>query len=132
MSSSTETQRNHRLERTITRVLDSLDKQDERLSGMYAGQRQHSRHDLRMMATVTLPGTQEGLAAQSLHVWVRNISGAGMSFIYPQEIKHKHIIVGIDSAKGGTTWFNAEVMRARPSLEEFWEYGVAFRERACN
>lgn len=147
MTTQTEIHRTHRLERSAQRVMDSLDRQDERLNQHYSTQRKHERHELRTMAIVVLPridapvenGPTTTVASQQpatpaepeqLQVWVRNISPTGLSFIYPQEFAHKKLVVGLNPTPGSTTWFHAEVVRARKAIEGFWEYGVAFRERA--
>lgn len=130
MTVQADLQNAQRVERAVARVLDSLDRQDERLNGHYAVQREHTRHGLRMMASVVLPPKDAQSGSKRLEVWVRNISPSGMSFIYPQLINGKNLVVGINNPNGSVTWFNAEIMRSRKAIEDFWEYGIAFRERA--
>ena len=130
MTAQLDVQNLQRLERAVARVLDSLDRQDERLNGHSCTQREHTRHGLRMMASVILPAVDPQSEPQKLKVWVRNISPSGLSFIYPELIDSKSLVVGINNPNGSITWFNAEVMRSRKASEDFWEYGLAFRERA--
>ena len=147
MTTQQEIHRTQRLERSAQRVMDSLDRQDDRLNDHYSAQRKHERHELRTMAVVVLPSLSAGPAngpettdtqpatvasdPERLVVWVRNVSPTGLSFIYPQEFAHKKLIVGLNPSPGSVTWFHAEVMRVRKALDGFWEYGVAFRERAA-
>lgn len=147
MSTHTEVSRTQRLERTAQRVMDSLDRQDERLNQHYSVQRKHARHELRTTGVVVLPAIPKPVKAaaekaeaeeqsapaaepEQLQVWIRNISPTGLSFVYPQEFPHKKMVVGINPNPGSTAWFHADVMRVRKVIEGFWEYGLAFRERA--
>lgn len=147
MATQIENHRTQRLERAAQRVMDSLDRQDERLAQHLSTQRKHERHELRTKAIVVLPpilvvdenppaaaATAQPREAttgiEQLEVWVRNVSPNGLSFIYPLEFPHKKLIVGLTPSPGTTTWLHAEVMRVRKAIEGFWEYGLAFRERA--
>lgn len=143
MSTQTDVHREQRLERSAQRVMDSLDRQDERLNQHYSVQRKHQRHEVRTTAVVVLPpmpavdfannsaaSPVAAVEAERLSVWVRNVSPTGMSFIYPQELQHKRVVVGLNPSPAATTWFHAEVMRVRKVIDGFWEYGVAFKERA--
>ena len=148
MTTQLEMHRTQRLERAAQRVMDSLDRQDERLNLHYSTQRKQERHELRTMAVVVLPAIAVpaenppasvaaaqppavAIEPQRIDVWVRNVSPNGLSFIYPQEFPHKKLIVGLNPSPAATAWFHAEVMRVRKALDGFWEYGVAFRERAA-
>ena len=53
-----------------------------------------------------------------------------MSFIYPKELGKEKILVGLEITAGTPIWFQAEIVRIKAVPEEdFWVYGVAFRER---
>ncbi len=122
------------LERSAVRTLDTLDKLDERMSGQYSQQRGHARKAFRGQATIVFPDPENPVLTfddtNSCKVWARSISAGGMSFIYPKELGKKKIIVGLELPGADPIWFHAEIVRVKQVPEEdFWVYGVAFRER---
>lgn len=125
LSAATET----KLMRTLTRVLDTLDKWDERLTDHYAPQRKHTRTGIRKPVSVRIPAV--GSDGQPLPItvdaWMRNVSSGGMSFICDARIEAERLLVGLRVEGAEETWYHAELRRAREVIEGFWEYGVAFR-----
>jgi hypothetical protein len=121
-----------RLIRSLTRVLDTLDKWDERLTDHYASQRKHDRTGLRSPVTVRIPctGSDGQPAPVTVEAWMRNVSSGGMSFISETKFEATRILVGFRLNGLQETWYHAEVMRAREVVDRFWEYGVAFRGKA--
>ena len=112
------------------RVLEILDRWDERLAGHQNQKREFPRRKFRARATVYIPET-EGMAGEcaesaSFEVWSRNLSQAGMAFIYRGQIKTKKIVVCLNPDSGGTHWYQAEIVRSRQVHNEFWEFGVRF------
>jgi hypothetical protein len=118
--------------RTVQRVLDDLDRWDERLAQHYRRQRDHERKSYRALVTVLLP--QESATATNqpttFQAWARNISRGGLSFVHLQRLRQNKILICLNPAHGADNWMNAEIVRARPIQEEFWEYGVRFLGRA--
>ncbi|MCC7423499.1 MAG: PilZ domain-containing protein [Planctomycetaceae bacterium] len=126
---------NERQNRSAQRVLDMLDQLDSRLGTHYSGKRRHTRVQYRGVGTVCVTSPEQSIldtsGAGSFSVHVRSLSQSGLSFIYPGEIPEKNVFVGLDQAKGGKTWFVAEIVRVKEISEEgFWEYGVRFVRRA--
>lgn len=114
------------------RVLDSIDRSEERLQSVYSAQRQHQRTSFRGPVTVLVPvgGTPDAPeGVDRYEVYARNVSPSGMSFIYPGDLRSEHLIVGIHTG-GGTKWFHSQVRRSKEVVEDFWEYGVSFSSRA--
>ena len=115
--------------RAISRVLDTLDRLDKRMSIHYSNKRAHERKDFRGIVWITVPDeefAEEG-TVNTIKVWSRSISQSGLSFIYPFPIYQKTIHVGIPVQGDQVTWFRAEVVRQKEIEEEqFWEYGVRF------
>ena len=114
-----------RLIKALTRVLDTLDKSEERLSDHFSPQRRHARNDVRLPVEVRIPVA--GALPIVVEAWMRNVSPGGLSFITQSQIEGKSILVGLKMDGVHESWFNAEVMRAREVVDGFWEYGVAFR-----
>lgn len=126
---------NERQNRSAQRVLDTLDQLDTRLSTHYSGKRRHTRVQYRGVGTVCIMNLEQSVldpsGPGSFSVHVRSLSQSGLSFIYPGEIFEKNVLIGLDQAGGGKTWFVAEVVRVKKIEEEaFWEYGVKFVRRA--
>jgi hypothetical protein len=117
-----------RLVKMLTRVMDTLDKWDERLSGHYAPQRKHQRNDVRLPVDVRIP--VPGMEPQAIAAWMRNVSSGGMSFVSQAKFDDKKILVGLKMDGVNESWFHGEVMRAREVVDDFWEYGIAFRGKA--
>lgn len=120
--------------RAALRVMDTLDKWDERVGGVYAAQRKHTRNSYRALITIIVPPEFGSSDAASepvrIQVWARNISQGGLSFIYPGKLSMKSVTLSVNSSSQTPTWFHADVVRAREVQDQFWEHGVAFRERA--
>lgn len=113
--------------RSINRVLDTLDRIEQRTNVHYSEKRSHERKDFRGLVWISIPeGTEEG-EFSTTKVWSRSISQSGLSFIYPQRIYETQIRVGVPVSNEQITWFRAEIVRHKEVMdEEFWEYGVRF------
>jgi hypothetical protein len=66
-----------------------------------------------------------------ISVWARNVSAFGIGFIYKGQIRARRIVMCLDPDTGGITWMRAEIVRARPVHNEFWDYGAKFLGRAA-
>jgi hypothetical protein len=132
MSTSSPAAAESRLIRSLTRVLDTLDKWDERLTDHYSSQRKHDRQGLRTPVTVRVPlaGPDGQPTPVTIGAWMRNVSSGGMSFISDSKFEATRILVGFRLDGVNETWYHAQVMRAREVVDAFWEYGVAFRGKA--
>ena len=116
--------------RMAARVLDILDRWDDRLSGHQNQKREHPRRKYRSRVTVYIPET-DGMAGEcvestSFDVWSRNLSQSGMAFIYQGQIKTKKVVICLNPDTGGTHWFQAEIVRQRQVHNDYWEYGTRF------
>lgn len=121
-----------KLMRTLTRVLDTLDKWDERLTDHYAPQRKHARTGIRKPVIVRIPviGSDGQPQPITVDAWMRNVSPGGMSFVCDAHIEAERILVAFRVDGVTETWYHAELKRAREVIEGYWEYGVAFRGKA--
>lgn len=115
--------------RAITRVLDTLDRLEQRTNAHYSENRAHERKKYRGVVWIN---PMEDLAPEEevvnvTKVWSRSISQSGLSFINPSRIQQTRIQVGIPVEDNQVVWFHAEIVRHREVAEEnFWEYGVKF------
>ena len=121
--------------RAAQRFLDSLDHLDQRTDSHYATVRRSTRRKYRGQVLVLVPSAadspDDANPVEPFRVFARSISETGISFISPFAIHAQRIYVGIELPQEGVLWFDSEVMRSREyKMEGFWEYGIAFRERA--
>lgn len=116
--------------KAANRVLDILDRWDERMRNHQTQKRQHPRRKFRAQVTIYIPESTgiagESAEATSFSVWTRDLSQAGMCFIYRGTIKARKIVVCLNPDAGGTLWFQAEIVRQRLVHNDFWEYGARF------
>lgn len=119
-----------REEQLAVRVLDILDRWDARLQGHQNQKREFPRSKYRAQVTIYLSESNSlaGECAESmqLHVWARNISQAGLAFIYRGQIEAEKVVVCLDPDTGGRMWFQAEIVRSRQVHNEYHEYGIRF------
>lgn len=120
--------------RTSQRVLDDLDRADERFQAVYSKQRSHERKALRSIVTVLIPPDPEmnNLSAPiQFQCWGRNVSRSGLSCLHHSTFPAKAIVICLGHAPDGNSiWFHADLVRAREVQEGFWEYGARFTGRA--
>ena len=118
--------------RAALRVLDTLDRWDDRVSDCYRAQRKHARSHYRAMISIVIPPAPEMANSDlkpSVHqVFARNLSQGGLSFIFHGKLFCNKIVIGLKSGDP-TNWLHAEIVRSREVQDGFWEYGVAFRNR---
>lgn len=121
--------------RAAERVMDSLLKAGGRLNEHYAAERRHQRTSYRSQVRIRIKNeTYNGEAdAEPFHefsVYSPDLSGRGLSFIYPGELGCETICVGLPKTNGDLIWFTATIVRSRKTMEpRFWEYGVRFEDR---
>ncbi len=120
--------------RNAMRVIDTLDRWAERLSGHHTQRRSFPRKSLRAQITIYVP---EGHAVAgecsdsvSFQAWTRNVSSNGISFVYSRFVKLSKFIISLDTGKG-PIWFNAEIVRSRQVHEGHWEFGARLLGRAA-
>lgn len=124
-----------KLQRSAIRVLDSLDRIDDRTNDHYSTVRKHARTKFRGMVRIFVPDPEQDVVdpdnVESPRAWARSLSASGMSFIYPKELELTNFLAGLELPNGRHTWMIAEIVRKKQMAEEeFWEYGVKFRGRA--
>jgi hypothetical protein len=115
--------------RAALRILDSLDRCEDRLNEHYGRQRKQKRTGFRGVVTLLIPSESEGVEPNRILAYARNVSTGGMSFIHPGPLAMTKIIVGLTFDPINAAWFDSEIVRGRPVEDGFWEFGVAFRER---
>lgn len=115
-----------------TRVMDMLDRWDDRLQDHYGRQRKHNRSSLRTVITLRMMmDGPDGPEPVMKAAWTRNISQGGMSFILPDQIPVTRLLAGLKmSGDGPESWFHIEICRSREVQDGFWEYGAVFRGKA--
>jgi len=117
-----------RQQRLVRRLMESLTKSDSRLSEHYSHKRTHQRQRCHNVVLLRIPRPND--TPIELSAYMRDISAGGTSFVYPGDLEMRTIIVGIPIPGKETSWFEGEVVRCKQIMdEEFWDYGVRFRER---
>tara|TARA_R110002167_G_scaffold192953_2_gene395614 strand:+ start:247 stop:654 length:408 start_codon:yes stop_codon:yes gene_type:complete len=115
--------------RAVSRILDTLDRIDQRTSLHYSEKRVHERKDFRGTVWISLPDSNavDEQESTTIKVWSRSISQSGLSFIYPFPIYQNNIMVGVPVQQSHIAWFRSEIVRQKEIQEEqFWEFGVRF------
>ncbi len=116
-----------RQSRAINRVLDTLDRIEQRTDAHYSEKRSHERKKFRGLVWLSIPDGSQEFDQATTQVWSRSISQSGLSFIYPMRIYETEVRVGVPVSADQVTWFRAEIVRQKEIQEEhFWEYGVRF------
>ena len=115
----------------VHRVLDTLDRWEERLNLHYSPLRGFERKAFRSQVLVAVPPLPPSPRPnEPFRVWARNVSQGGVSFVYRVQLDVAKLFVGLLRGEQPVLWFRGEVVRARPVHEGYWEYGVRFLERA--
>lgn len=118
--------------RAALRVLDVLDRGENRLLSHYRHKRGHNRENYRKRVTILVSPDRFEHAADrepvQFEVLARNISCSGLSFIHPGELIFDTMDVGLNVPKS-PVWFTARIVRKRRVEEGFWEYGATFTGR---
>ncbi len=110
------------------RIIDSLEKGEDRLGNHYKASRTHSRQRCHSVVEITA----ETLDGQKItfNAYMGDVSPSGMSFIFPSELPSPDIIVGIPLGNADKTMFRGEIVRMKEFPgEDFIEYGVKFAGR---
>lgn len=117
-----------RQQRLVCRLMDSLNKSESRLSEHYSHKRNHQRKPCSNYVLLRIP--QKNDSPVEVTAYMRDISAGGTAFLYPGDLALRTIIVGIPIPGKEPSWFEGEVVRCKQVMDEdFWDYGVRFRER---
>jgi hypothetical protein len=122
-----------RQNRTLQRVLDDLDRCDERLALHYGRLRDHERRSYRALIWIVVPPnstTEDDQPPVASPAWARNISCGGLSFVHLEQLRETKLLVCLNPTDAARNWQHAEIVRSRRTQDEFWEYGVRFQGRA--
>lgn len=114
-------------------ILDMLDGWDTWMNGHLNRRRERPRFRFRTQVTVQIPepGDSRHVPQQAtcLNIWARNLSQAGMSFLYRGNIDSQQIIVCLDADSGSHYRCLAKIVRSRDLRDDFREYGAVFLSR---
>lgn len=128
--SATTAQALKKLEKDLIRILDGLDRADERTQSVYSGNRDFERKGLRIPLRLLPPMIQHPTPDHEMIGYSREISRSGLSFVTQMQIATQEVVIGMPAPNGDTNWMRAEVKRTRELPDGFWEYGVAFTGKA--
>lgn len=115
-----------KLEKDLLRVLDSLDKTEERTKVIYEANRTHERKGLRLPLRILPPQSTHATPQLEILGYSREVSRGGLSFLSQTAINTPEIIVGLPLPNGGTNWMRAHICRSRVVQDDFMEYGISF------
>jgi hypothetical protein len=114
-------------------ALEILESSAERDHRNGRSKRAENSVKLRTVATVSLTDLDNSVidvkSGKQLHVMTWDVSGSGVSFVCPNPISKKQILVGLHLNAEKTKWFIGEVVRTRIVAHTgFYEHVVAFRQ----
>jgi hypothetical protein len=120
--------------RAVWRAIELADRCNARTEQGFTQRRKHKRVAVRTVVNVRLLNSRDAPfdvgGGERFRALARDVSQGGLSFLHPELLKTKHILIGVDIPDGGRRWFESEIVRCREiDTEGFWEYGVAFRRR---
>lgn len=122
-------------EELVAEIFDMLDRWDARLNGHQNQKREHSRVPFRSQIVVELPELAdfENVSEEDaqLRVWARNISPAGVGFLYRGTIHSRKVIVCLDPNCNAQHRYVAKIVRSRKLQDDFREYGAVLLERVA-
>lgn len=120
-------------EKPVAKILEMLDRWDARLNGHQNQKRTHSRVPFRSQILVELPdlARSEYVPQENarLRVWARNLSPAGIAFLYRGPIESQKIVVCLDPDGAAEHKIVAKIVRSRKLQDGFREYGAIFLKR---
>ncbi len=117
-----------RQNKAVQRILDSLEKSEERLGEHYKASRAHSRQRCHSVVEI-IAETLEGEKI-TFNAYMRDVSPSGMSFVFPNELPSPDVIIAIPLGNSEKTVFRGEIVRMKEFPgEDFIEYGVKFAGR---
>lgn len=119
-----------KLEKDLLRVLDGLDRADERNQSIYAANRDFQRKALRIPLRLLPAGIAEPHPDQETIGYSREVSRSGISFVTLTRYSTQEVVIGMPAPNGEMNWMRGEVKRSRELPDGFWEYGVAFTGKA--
>ncbi len=120
-----------KIDQAANRVLDMLQKWDDRFKEHATQKRSSSRRPLQAKVTIVIPECRDEVGEvqdRSIsEVWTRNVSQSGLCFITHGPIKSKtnEVIVSL-----GQKFLLSRIVRSRQVHDGFWEYGVKYLQEA--
>lgn len=132
--SSTQKLRPEQRQRAVEEVLESLERWSQRIGNHFNQKRGATRKPYREMITVYVPESRVGVGEERdqliIQPWTRNISQAGISFVYAEPIVPKNIVICLKPHGRKCIYLDAEIVRRRQVQNGFWEFGARFSGRA--
>jgi HD-GYP domain-containing protein (c-di-GMP phosphodiesterase class II) len=124
----TETQK-----RIAHEAIDILDNSAQITDRSYQRVRNDNRVALRTVATICMSNSQNPIvdfnSNRLLRVLTRDVSSRGVSFVCPDELPRKQVLIGLQVNDQKIKWFQSDIVRVRPIGDTgFWEHGAVFRK----
>jgi hypothetical protein len=124
----TETQK-----RIAHEAIDILDNSAQITDRSYQRVRNDNRVALRTVATICMSNSQNPIvdfnSNRLLRVLTRDVSSRGVSFVCPDELPRKQVIIGLQVNDQKIKWFQSDIVRIRSIGDTgFWEHGAVFRK----
>jgi hypothetical protein len=119
--------------RKLFEALDLIDNSAQISNRQFQHKRSDGRVALRTVATICMmPPNQSIVSLRSGHsvrVLTRDVSSRGVSFVCPEEINLKEILVGLHVNEKDTKWFFSDIVRVREISDTgFWEHAAVFKK----
>jgi HD-GYP domain-containing protein (c-di-GMP phosphodiesterase class II) len=119
--------------RKMFESLDIMDNSAQITNRQFQHKRTDGRVALRTVATICLLNPNQSIislrSGHLVRVMTRDVSSRGISFVCPEEVTLKEILVGLHVNEKDTKWFFSEIMRSREIGDTgFWEHAVEFKK----
>lgn len=125
---------NERDLRALERILETLDKCEQRSEVQFARHRQHERKPYRAVVSLFEPSAACPFPLEGTenlpYGYAYSLSQGGMGFLTLESFWGPQIAVGLHLPNGTVKWKIGRVVRQRPvPNERFTDYGVAFGQQ---
>ncbi len=119
-----------RLQRQAEKVLDLLERVQQRTVQVYSRSREHERKSVRLFVQIFVPaedGSEPTEGSSGMPAWSYDVSQSGIGFISCDPMPESFIYVGLTMGNK-LTWRKGKIVRRREVPEStFIDYGVTFR-----
>jgi hypothetical protein len=124
-----------RLNRSVTRILETFERSSTRLDQQYGRTRKHERKPFRGLLSLFVPTEDRQQppfdGSGCLTCWCHSLSSGGVGLILPGALQTTDVFVGVHLPNKAIRWFRGDIVRCKEIPEEsFYDYGIRFRTQS--